>query len=189
MQESARSKAFIQLPAVIERGAMELMEGRNLKKRILESYSKDPKGWSFVVSPSPKSGFFDAMVSGPDGTWMLKIDSLFKPFPIVIGSQAEASPRRIDGPFPYGYRSLPPDLVLQLMGDERAGPGIDTRRRLLSVLKSEPVIPEEGRSYAEGPLVLTDPGRVSLSESQKEIDARLALEMRRLLRLRYPAYG
>jgi hypothetical protein len=168
---------------------MELLEGGDLRKRILESYSRDPKGWSFVVSPSPRSGFFDAMVSGPDGTWMLKIDSLFKPLPIVIGSQAEASARRVDGPFPYGYRSLPPDLALRLMGEEGAGAGIDTRRRLLSVLKSEPVVPEEGRSYAEGPLLFTDPGRVSLSESQKEIDTRLASEMRRLLRLRYPAYG
>jgi hypothetical protein len=168
---------------------MELLEGRDLRRRMLESYSRDPKGWSFVVSPSPASGFFDARVSGPDGTWMLKIDSLFKPFPIVIGSPAEASPRSSKGPFPYGYRTLPPDLALRIVGGADIGRGVDTRRRLLSVLKSEPVVPEEGRSYAEGPLVLSGPERVRFSESQKEIDARLAVEMRRLLKLRYPAYG
>ena len=168
---------------------MELLEGRDLKRRMLESYSRDPKGWSFVVSPSPATGFFDATVSGPDGTWMLKIDSLFKPSPIVIGSLAEPSPRRSEGPFPYGYRTLPPDLALRIMGEGDVRRGADTRRRILSVLKSEPVVPEEGRSYAEGPLVLTGPERVSISESQREIDARLATEMRRLLRLRYPAYG
>lgn len=167
---------------------MELLEGEDLRKRVLQSYSKNPKGWSFIVSPSPKSGFFDATVSGPEGMWMLKIDSLFKPYPIVIGSPAEAPPRRPEGPFPYGYRTLPPDLALQLFG-EGTGSTVNTRRRLLSVLRSEPVIPEEGRSYAEGPLILTGPGKVSLSESQKEIDAKLASEMRRLMRLRYPAYG
>jgi hypothetical protein len=168
---------------------MELLEGKDLRRRMLESYSRDPKGWSFVVSPSPSSGFFDATVSGPDGAWMLKIDSLFKPFPIVIGSQAETLPSLPKGPFPFGYRALPPDLALRIMGGEGAGESVRARRRLLSVLRSEPVIPEEGRSYAEGPLLLTGPGRISLSESQKEMDAKLGSEMHRLLRLRYPAYG
>ena len=168
---------------------MELLEGRALRRRMLESYSRDPKGWSFVVSPSTTSGFFDATVSGPEGTWMLKIDSLYKPSPIVIGSPTEALPKRLAGPFPYGYRTLPPDLALQILGGEGGRSRNETLASLLTVLKSEPVVPEEGRSYAEGPLVLTRPGKVSLSKGQKEVDRRLASEMRRLLRLRYPAYG
>lgn len=168
---------------------MEVLEGRELRKRLLESYSRDPNGWSFTVSPSPASGFFDAVVSGPERAWMLKIDSLYKPSPMVIGSPAEALRRRPEGPFPYGYRDLPPELALRFMGGEGAGRDRDVRRRLLSMLKSEPVVPEVGRSYAEGPLVLTGPGGVRLSDTQKEIDARLAAEMRRLLRQRYPAYG
>jgi len=168
---------------------MELLEGRDLRRRMLESYSRYPKGWSFVVSPSPTSGFFDAMVSGPEGAWMLKIDSLFKPNPMVIGSPAEALRRKPAGPFPYGYRALPPELALQLLGGEGAESRQRTVAGLLSVLRREPVVPEEGRSYAEGPLVLTRPGNVRLSESQKEIDRRLASEMNRLLRLRYPVYG
>ena len=168
---------------------MEILEGSELKRRMLESYARDPRGWSFTVSPSPSSGFFDAAVAGPDGAWMLKIDSLFKPTPIVIGSPAESLPRRPQGTFPYGYRGLPPELVLQLMGGGSEIPRGPLRRRLLSVLRSEPVVPEKGGSYAEGPLVLTGPGSVSLSDKQREVDARLASEMRRLLRLRYPAYG
>jgi len=167
---------------------MEILEGKDLRRRMLESYSREPKGWNFVVSPSPGSGFFDATVSGPDGAWLLKIDSLYKPTPIVIGSPAEALPRKPEGPFPYGYRHLPPDLALQIMGNEGATPTPGARRRLLSVLRSEPVVPEEGASYAQGPLLLA-PRSVNLSESQKLIEARLSSEMRRLLSLRYPAYG
>jgi hypothetical protein len=167
---------------------MEILEGRELRRRMLESYARDPKGWSFTISPSPGAGFFDAAVSGPDGAWMLKIDSLFKPSPIVIGSPAESLRRRPAGPFPYGYRDLPPELALKLMGGDEAS-GVPVRKRLLSVLRSEPVVPEKGGSYAEGPLVLTGPGGVSLSDKQREVDAGLASEMRRLLRLRYPAYG
>jgi hypothetical protein len=168
---------------------MDILEGRDLKRRMMESYSRNPKGWSFVVSPSPGSGFFDATVSGPDEVWMLKIDTLFKPSPIVIGSAAEALTRKPRGPFPYGYRELPPELALQIMETEAAGPSRSARRRLLSVLKSEPVVPETGGSYAEGPLVLGAPSGMSLSQSQREIDAKLVSEMRRLLRMRYPAYG
>lgn len=172
-----------------ERKRLELLEGKDLRKRMFESYSKNPKGWGFIISPSPTSGFFDATVSGPDETWMLKIDSLFRPFPIIIGSPAEVAPRRPEGPFSYGYRKLPPDLALQILGGEGATSRDKVLASLLSVLRSEPVVPEEGRSYTEGPLVLTGAGKASLSESQKEVEARLASEMRRLLRLRYPAYG
>lgn len=168
---------------------MEILEGNELKRRMLESYARDPKGWSFTISPSPNSGFFDATVAGPDVAWILKMDSLFKPSPIVIGSLAGALRRRHAGPFPYGYRNLPPELALRLMGGGDEGPGGAVRRSLLSVLRSEPIVPQNGGSYAEGPLVFTSPGSVSLSSKQKEVDARLASEMRRLLRLRYPAYG
>jgi len=75
------------------------------------------------------------------------------------------------------------------MGGGSGTPSGPLRRSLLSVLGSEPVVPEKGGSYAEGPLVFTGPGSVSLSDKQREVDARLASEMRRLLRLRYPAYG
>jgi hypothetical protein len=166
-----------------------MLEGRDLRKRILDSYSRDPRGWRFEVSPSPISGSFDATVSGPDGGWLLKIDSLFKPSPIVVGSPAGTLLGKPGEPFPYGYRQLPPDLALQIMGSDYSASSPALRRRLVSVLRSEPVVPEEGRSYAQGPLLLTGPRKVSLSEGQKEIDARLASEMRRLLRLRYPAYG
>jgi hypothetical protein len=167
---------------------MEILEGSELKRRMLESYASNPRGWSFTVSPSQSSGFFDATVAGPEGAWILKIDSLFKPSPIVIGSQAEAFRRRPGGPFPYGYRDLPPELALQLMGESGVGPSGPVRKNLLSVLGSEPVVPQRGRSYAEGPLVFTGPGNVRLSDRQKEVDAVLASEMRRLLTLRYPAY-
>ena len=168
---------------------VELLEGEKLRRRMLASYSRDPRGWSFVISPSLNSGFFDATVSGPNETWMLKIDSLFKPSPIVIGSQAESPQRRRDMPFPYGFRPLPPDLVIGLMSDSESDPEDALRKRLLSVLGSDPVVPEQGQSYAQGPLILTGPEKASLSDTQRVVDSKLASEMRRLLRLRYPAYG
>jgi len=168
---------------------MELLEGERLSRRILESYSKNPKGWDFVISPAA-SGFYDAVVSGPEGTWTLKIDSLFKPVPVVLGSPSEANPQPGPAsPFPYGYRKLSPELVLQMLGGEGHRVRDRTLAGLLSVLRSETVVPEEGRSYAQGPFIFTSQGKSRLSERQKELDDRLTSEMRRLLRIRYPAYG
>jgi len=167
---------------------MKFLEGENLRRRILQSYSKDPTGWSFVISPSERSGFFDASVSGPHGAWALKIDSLFKPQPIMLGSPTEPSPQRPPDSFPYGYRKLPPELIAQMLDDE-SNPREKAMEGLLSVLKSKTVIPEEGRSYAHGPFVFTGPQKLELSERQRELDDKLTSEMHRLLRNRYPAYG
>jgi hypothetical protein len=168
---------------------MKLLEGESLRRHLLESYSKNPKGWSFVISPSAKHAFCDAIVSGSDGTWMLKMDSIFKPNPIVLGSPTEDSLElKPAGSFPYGYRNLPPGLILQMLGGEGNSPE-DKTADLLSLLKSETVVPEEGRPYAEGPFVFTRSGNVELSERQRDLDMKLASEMQRLLRTRYPAYG
>jgi hypothetical protein len=167
---------------------MKLLEGENLRRRIFQSYSKDPTGWSFVISPSEKSGFYDASVSGPHGAWALKIDSLFKPQPIVLGSPTEVAPPKPSDSFPYGYRKLPPELIPEMMGDEDY-PRERVMASLLSVLRSKTVIPEEGRSYAHGPFIFTGPQKVDLSERQRELDDKLNSEMHRLLRARYPAYG
>jgi hypothetical protein len=169
---------------------MKLLEGESLRRHLLESYSKNPKGWSFVISPSEKHGFCDAVVSGSDGTWMLKIDSIFKPTPIVLGSPTEDSPElKPAGPFPYGYRNLPPELILQMLRGEGNPPRDKAAANFFSLLRSETVVPEEGRPYAEGPFVFTGKRNLDLSERQRDLDMKLASEMQRLLRTRYPAYG
>ena len=160
-----------------------------MRRRILESYSRNPKGWSFIISPS-RSGFFDAVASGPDGAWMLKIDSIFKPLPMVVGSQAESDAGlKAETPFSYGYRKHPQERMLRLLdGDEQVN---DERAAasLLSALRSSPVVPEAGGPYAHGPFMLTGPRKLDLTEQQQRIDSRLSTEMRRLLKSRYPAYG
>jgi hypothetical protein len=76
-----------------------------------------------------------------------------------------------------------------MLGGEENPPRDKAAANFLSLLKSETVVPEEGRPYAEGPFVFTSKGNVDLSESQRELDMKLSSEMQRLLRTRYPAYG
>ena len=168
---------------------MKVLEGDKLRRRIFRSYARNPEGWSFVISPSPKYGFYDAVVSSPHGSWVLKMDSLFKPSPIVLGSPTESSPMsKRSGPFPYGYRRIPSELIPEMLGGENQ-PRDKAMADLLSVLRSKTVVPEEGRSYAHGPFIFANPERYDLSERQKELDDKLNSEMHRLIRYRYPAYG
>ena len=168
---------------------MKVLEGEKLRRRIFRTYSKNPDGWSFVISQSPKYGFYDAVVSSPHGSWVVKMDSLFKPSPIMLGSPTETSPlSKRTGPFPYGFRRIPPELIPEMLGDE-GQPRDKAIAGLLSVLRSKTVVPEEGRSYAHGPFIFTSPETLGLSERQRELDDKLNSEMRRLVRYRYPAYG
>ncbi len=174
---------------------MEFLEGRILSKYLLEKYSKNPKGWSFTMFPSSRedSGFFGALVSGPEEVWQLKIDSIFKPNPMMLGAKTDLDAAKVKrfGAVPYGYRKIDTTLLRQLMKALEAeskpeGGRVDLDRILAPV---EPVVPRGGEPYAEGPFVLTDRESAGVSESQKNLEDRLSSELRKLLRSRYQSYG
>lgn len=162
---------------------MEIVDGETLYELIFRRYSRNPRGWSFSISPS-HDGFFDAQVENAEDAWRLKFDTIFKPSPLVLGSSTEPS-RRTPGPrspIQFGFRKLDPSLRAEL---ER---GDGTSARLAAFLASmEPTVPKQGGSYAEGPFVLTPPAR--LSRTQSRVDERLSSEMRKLVQRRYPGYG
>jgi len=163
---------------------MEIVDGDALYELIFRSYSKNPRGWSFTVSPSRNHGFYDALVGNKDESWQLKFDTIFKPSPFALGASTGAprGRRRPSFPMQFGFRKLDPSLRAGLEDPEGRS------RRLAAFLASlEPVVPVRGGSYAEGPYVLTPPTR--LDRTQSALDERLSLEMRRLLQKRYPGYG
>jgi len=75
---------------------MEILEDKTLAKSIFQKYTVNPKNWNFVISTtSINDGFFDATVTNPDEVWQLKIDSLYKPFPIIAGAKVDAEPTKM----------------------------------------------------------------------------------------------
>ena len=145
--------------------------------------------------PSSKedSGFFGALVSGPDETWQLKIDSIFKPNPMMLGTKVEVDPSRVKplGPVPYGYRKIDRSLIRQLVKALEEEAREDGRRmdlgRILGPI--DPVVPKSGEAYAEGPFVLTGRESAGISDEQKQLEDRLSSELRKLMRNRYQSYG
>jgi hypothetical protein len=178
---------------------VEFLEGNVLSKYLLDKYSKNPNGWSFTLFPPAKedNGYFGAYVGGPDETWQLKLDSIFKPNPLMLGAKADVDPSKIEnlGIIPYGYRRLDRKVAFELLktlseGSNNDKDDVNNRFLLDRVLRTlKPVAPVQGESYAEGPFVLTDRSNLMITSSQKQLEDRLSMELRKMIRNRYVSYG
>ncbi|MGI0091905.1 MAG: hypothetical protein ACREBS_09365 [Nitrososphaerales archaeon] len=175
---------------------MELMRGSALFRYLLEQYSKKPIGWNFTIAPSSKDSFFDALVAGPEETWQLKIDSIFKPSPLVLGAKVETPDRPATDntavAAPYGYRKLDPEFLLKLLEEasDESHPSTKTATKIDQLIGSlTPVSPVESGSYVEGPFVFTKEKIFAQSSSQRQLDEKLSFEIKKLLRDKYPGYG
>jgi hypothetical protein len=168
---------------------MEILRGKALSKYLIEKYAKNPKGWNFTIGPSSKDNFFDALVSWPEENWQLKIESIFKPSPTILGAQVESlakQPAGVGSLPSYGYRKIDPEVLLKILA-EREDSEDGSLERLISSL--EPTAPTPGSSYAQGPFVFTNQKIAGLSDNQKKLDDKLSSELRSLMREKYLAYG
>jgi len=167
---------------------MEILEGEALYRTLLQRYSVSPRGWSFTFSRSPDHGFYDALVGGPEGSWQLKLDTIFKPHPLVLGAQTDLdSTARTPESLSFGFRRVEPRAAQELLADSP-----EAMRRLLGYLGSiEPVAPSAPGSYVQGPFVFASRGLddSTMTREQRSVDNRLSEEMLRLVRRRYPGYS
>lgn len=165
---------------------MEILEGDALYRALLQRYSGNPRGWSFTVSPS-HSGFFDAIVAGPGESWHLKLDTIFKPSPLVLGAKTDLDvSRETPSALSFGFRTVDQQEAPYLLDDSPEG-----MNRLLAFLASvNPVAPIRPGSYIQGPYLYSSVGRRagSMTREQQRVDGRLSDEMLKLLRRRYPSY-
>ncbi len=166
---------------------MEILEGESIHRALLQRYARNPDGWSFTLTPSTAHGFYDAFVSRPEETWHLKLDSIYKPSPLVLGANTELPPPRPLSTFPFGFRHVNPMRAARLAkGDEGS---ISSLLNLLS--SSRPVAPEGGKSYVQGPFVFAERGSLGLPRSpeHEKVDELLSRQLLGLMRKRYPSYG
>jgi hypothetical protein len=183
---------------------MEILEDKIIAKYLFEKYCSNPTNWNFVISRSTSNdGFFDASVSNNDEVWQLKIDSIYKPLPLVIGTKVDVDSATIQrnintNTVPFGFRKLDVpviiDVLKKLTEEGQQQMNIDTGTEFNNYLYSrigslQPVKPVEGESYAYGPFVFTERNPVKHNEHQKQISERLAFKMRSNLRNKYSGYG
>ena len=167
---------------------MEILQGDELHRVLLERYSRDPRGWSFTISPSPQNGFFDARLGGQGESWHLKLDTIFKPSPLILGARTDLDAGLgIRSKVSFGFRRLDQIGATALTDDSPEG-----LRRLLDYLGSvNPTVPAAPGNYLQGPYLFTQRASVpgsSMTREQQKVDTRLSEEMLKLVRRRYPSY-
>ncbi len=182
---------------------MEILEDSTLAKYLFERYSSNPKNWNFIISTnSHRDGFFDATVSSTDEVWQLKIDSIYKPRPMMLGTKVDIDGTKIEsrlgtGLAPFGYRKLDPSIMMNLLRQlsqeqqlNAAARETEMNARFNSILRPlETVKPVSGNSYVYGPFVYTVQDLAGQNESQKQVAEKLASKLRNDLRRRYVSYG
>ena len=169
---------------------VEILDGATLRKLLLDRYSKNPRNWNFTVSTSMRDGFFDGLISSPDESYQLKIDSIFKPSPLVLGTSVDVNHSTLKplSQMSYGYRKLDPEFLMKLLSALDSGKQSAPIESLLGSL--DPVVPNQQGSYAQGPFVFTNEKITThLSSGQAALDSKLSSELRKLMRSKFSAYG
>jgi hypothetical protein len=182
---------------------MEILQDKVLGRHLFEKYSSNPKNWNFIISTSPfRDGFFDATVSNNEEVWQLKIDSIYKPIPMVIGTRLDADSGKLQkltsgNNVMFGYRELGSSAIMDILerltqeqqDNVTRESNIEGGTNLNSILSSlEPVIPVKGKDYAYGPFVYTERNHISSNEYQKNVAEQLSMKLRDNIRSRYSSY-
>lgn len=173
---------------------MDILEGSNLSSNLFQRYSANARNWKFLVSVSQMNGnFYDAIVSNPNEVWQLKIDSIYKPNPLVVGAKVDVDPGKFNdnSNMPFGYRKLDQEKIgkiLSTVGENENANDISSYISSL-ISSSEPEVPTPNNSYAYGPFLFTQMNPIKVDEYQKKISEKLASRLKDKLRLLYSSYG
>ena len=173
---------------------LDILEGNNLATNLFERYSANSRNWKFVVSVSQQNGnFYDAIVSNPNEVWQLKIDSIYKPNPLIIGTKVDVDPLRFNDNthMPFGYRKLDPKKIGKILSNISENEDTSALSSYIASLISstKPEVPSPNNSYAYGPFLFTQKNPIKVDEYQRRISDKLANRLNEKLRLLYSSYG
>jgi hypothetical protein len=173
---------------------LDILEGNNLATNLFERYSANSRNWKFVVSVTQQNGnFYDAIVSNPNEVWQLKIDSIYKPNPLIIGTKVDVDPLKFNDNthMPFGYRKLDPKKIGKILSNISENEDTSALSSYIASLISstKPEVPSPNNSYAYGPFLFTQKNPIKVDDYQRKISDKLANRLIDKLRLLYSSYG
>ena len=173
---------------------LDILEGNNLATNLFERYSANSRNWKFVVSVTQQNGnFYDAIVSNPNEVWQLKIDSIYKPNPLIIGTKVDVDPLKFNDNthMPFGYRRLDPKKIGKILSNINESEDTSALSTYIASLISstKPEVPSPNNSYAYGPFLFTQRNPIKVDDYQRKISDKLANRLNDKLRMLYSSYG
>ena len=173
---------------------LDILEGNNLATNLFERYSANSRNWKFVVSVTQQNGnFYDAIVSNLNEVWQLKIDSIYKPNPLIIGTKVDVDPLKFNDNthMPFGYRRLDPKKIGKILSNINESEDTSALSTYIASLISstKPEVPSPNNSYAYGPFLFTQKNPIKVDDYQRKISDKLANRLNDKLRMLYSSYG
>lgn len=182
---------------------MEILEDKILAQYIFRKYSNNPKNWNFIISTNTiNDGFFDATITSPDEAWQLKIDSIYKPIPIITGTKIDIDFTKTQKSLeqdavPFGYRKIDPPMLMDFFKKITQEQEMISKKNtnylnkeLNSFLGSlEPTVPVRGTDYLYGPFLFTNKSILEKNSYYKDISEKLTTNLKKKIKDRYPGYG
>jgi len=152
-------------------------------KKVYAKYNKNPLGWKVLISNDEK-GFPTVMFFSREEVWELKLDSLYKPNPICVGTNftnpGEKSTQKFQSPN-YGFRPVENDkakIILESLLKEKTPTNV-----VKEILEKEPKSLEdieERKMVLHGPIIHS-PKLPLISEQQVDLDIKLRSELQKIL--------
>lgn len=151
-----------------------------LMKEIIERYNRTPKGWRFI---SDYRG--NIIIIGPDISYQFKTMMINPSESIGVGtriSNSETLRKLTAKEFDSGFRSVDESKFHALIS------GKISEELILELLRKSPAPLhelEESKIILGGP-IFSHPDIRMLSKSQQELESKLAIELDKLFRRKYP---
>ncbi len=170
-----------------------------------EEYQEDPEGWSFWMSPPSESGdFYEAYIVHGDEAYFLKLDSVFTPNPLGVGTKLSIEEDQLVEDLPdFGYRKFDKEETRKFLENLPSPEEHETEEEFRKELKKSrekfaekainkkpvPFEPpgEKGGLAAIGPYSSENPLGY-ISEKQKKIKRELNRKLERKINRDHPGY-
>lgn len=154
-----------------------------LMKEIWKKYNEDPTGWHVLVGRTSKI-YYDIFVTNPNELWQIKLETIYRPNPIGLGAKIEKVERdekTLRGIPTYGLRPLSKKTVARMMSAVERG--VPPGKVFKEVMNVEPKSHGEIATpwVLQGPVVYSAKPLELISDKQRELDAKLSMELESLL--------
>lgn len=155
-----------------------------LMREIWKKYNKDSTGWQVLVGRSSE-GYYDVFITNPKELWQIKLETIYRPNPIGLGvriKKTREGAKLLRGIPNYGLRPLSKKAMAVMMSAIKRG--VPPGRVLREIMSVEP------KPYGEittpwvlqGPVIHSAKPLELISDKQRELDAKLRMELESLLR-------
>jgi hypothetical protein len=159
-----------------------------IRQDATREYADDREGWR--ASIGRKSGFYDILLEHGSTLWQIKTETLFKPNPMGLGVKIEdvKIPASHISPPNFGIRPAYESVIEKYVND-LVSMGFPSEETIAAIFSSPLVTPSELKDSSPlgfiGPTNLSSSPLAIISESQRELDAQMATELRRMMRGKY----